>query len=258
MTIDYRNRGIRLAGTILMADIDGSDLPVDGSFLEWGNSETFNISPQSDEVTIISNLKDTFGQALETMRDPKPTQFSFDINTFNPETFAEVNLGTVTERSTAGSTVTAEGHVAHLGKWIMADFAESMTAMVVTDTATGLTEYILGTDYEFNNDVGIRPLSSGSISEDEELDLDYTYETETGYKIAGATDQELTKYIFIDGFERIEGKDCKVKCYKAKFSPTTDIPLLNPGEPAKVSFSGTLVTPVGLTSPYDIIYRQTA
>lgn len=255
--LGLNNRGLRLAGSIYVADLL-NDVIVDGSFVRWGNCDAFNASPQGDAVDIISNEKETYGQALETTIDPKPTQFSFDINTHNAQEFAEANLGSYVARAGAGGSASAEGHIAHLEKWILADNPENMTSMVVTDTTTGLITYVEGTDYIFKSDLGIKPIDGGAITEALGVDLDYTHAAETGYLITAGTNQELEKFILIDGIDRFTNTECRVNILKAKFRPTSDIALLNATEPIKISFGGTLVTPTGAVSPYNMVYRKTA
>lgn len=167
------------------------------------NPVKLNITtPEANKVQRISRLRDSYGQALEELVTPKPTEIELSTDDLgDANTLAWALNGEAVGFAQSSATVTAEVHTANLGTWLrLANRAVS--AVVVKDAATGLVTYVLNTDYLLDPVSGqVKPLVGGSIVDAAGLTFAYTAAVLAGKLVKVGTRPNI--YVRIDG----EGKN---------------------------------------------------
>ncbi|MGH7461961.1 MAG: hypothetical protein ACREMA_13180, partial [Longimicrobiales bacterium] len=133
-----------------------------------------------------SRGRNTYGQILETVALPKPTEFTLELSEVNRESLSTALLGTDEDVNRAGGTITDEAITAKLGGWVELSKSNFASAgFSVTNTA-GTTTYVLDTDYEVNWRLGwIRAKQGGAITDNLALKVTGTYNAVTGTLIRG-------------------------------------------------------------------------
>jgi len=131
---------------------------------------------------------------------------------------------------------------------------------VVDGTVTwqdmGLIIAVLDTDYQLQDRLGmIKSLSTGSIEDGEQLNIDYTWAAQDGYDISVASTPLVKCRFMLDGKNDVNGKKCIVNVREANVKPSGPIDFL--GEDyAELTLEGTMITPSGQTSPATIDYHE--
>ena len=121
------------------------------------------------------------------------------------------------------------------------------------DTVTITKIYVEDTDYEINERLGmIKALSTGDIADDSTLNLTGTIDAKTGSKITGSDQSVINVKLKLDGKDNVSGDDVQVTVYQAQLSSDTDFDLMAEDFP-ELTFTGTMVTPNGYTTPFEMI-----
>jgi hypothetical protein len=225
-------------------------------FVDVGNATKFAIAEDAEIKERESRMKDTYGQVLDSVPIKKPASVSITLNDLKVENLAMVLFGNITDINVTGAAVTDEALTARLDKWAELDYRSVTAATVVVTDSTGVTTYVEDTDYEVDYSLGmIKALSSGAITEAEALLVDYTYGNLTGKKIAGSAKPIIKCSLKLDGENQVNQKDCLVNVFEAVLKPAGEIDFLA-DDFNEVTFEGTLNTPSGKTSPYEVEYMD--
>ena len=206
------------------------------------------IKPNVEQKELVSKGRDTYGQVLASVSIPKPADFAIEFLEADRQVLAMALMGQDADISVAAGTVTDESVTAHLGRWSFLDHA-NVSSVVVTDS-TGATTYVEGTDYEVDErQGGIRPLPGGSISDGDELLVDYAYGAESGYRIAGMRESIIKMAIRMDGKNLVDGRDCRVVIYEAQVAADEAVDFLS-GDFLTTALKGRMITPAGMGEPF--------
>lgn len=83
-----------------------------GAWLGWtkvGNAEMFELNSAADKIERISYQEDTYGQALDTVYVPKPTEIKYKFDTLSSANMAlALSAALSADANVTGGTVTAE------------------------------------------------------------------------------------------------------------------------------------------------------
>jgi hypothetical protein len=219
-----------------------------------GNCTKFEILPAAETKDLVSRKRDTAGQTLASVTKAQPTTISLTLNEYDKDIMAVAFLGTVATQTGAGASVTDEVLVAIHDKYAYLDH-RAVSSVVVTNTGGGTT-YTVDVDYVVNARLGwIKVLSTGSIGDGDSLKVDYTWAAEDGYTVSGATEPIVKCRFLLDGKNDVNGKKCIVDVYEANVKPSSPIDFLK-DDYAELELEGTLVTPTGLSLPFDIDYHE--
>jgi hypothetical protein len=225
-------------------------------FYDVGNATKFAIAEDAEIKERESRMKDTYGQVLDSVPIKKPASISITLNDLKVENLAMVLFGDITDINITGAAVTDEALTARLDKWVELDFRNVTAATVVVTDSAGVTTYVEDTDYEVNYSLGmIKALSTGAITDEEALLVDYTYGNLTGKKISGSARPIIKCSLKLDGENQVTQKDCLVNVLEAMLKPSGEIDFLA-DDFNEVTFEGTLNTPSGKTSPYEVEYMD--
>ena len=226
----------------------------DGSFgplHSAGNVTNFDITPDSEILEVISTGNADYGQAADSMVDAKPTKFSFSVNRFNIDNWAMAFMGDYAARSAASAPVVDEAHTVSMGDMIKLAGLD-VSAVVVKDE-TGVTTYVLNTDYQIvDAALGIiKPIGS-TIETGDVLHISYTKGAETGFLLSGGTKSSYFLKLVGRGVNRFNNKRSIVTIPRGSVKPGGNFSMVST-EAGSIQFDGTINVPTDGSAPFTIV-----
>lgn len=208
----------------------------------------FEIKSDADIKEQVSRGKNTYGQVMATVAINKPATVTIQLTQVDRSALAIAFLGTDVTYNTTSGTVTDEVITALTDKYVRLAHRNVSDVVVTNNTAT--ITYVNGVDYELVKRIGmIKALSTGAITNLQELKVDYSYNAEQGYKIQGATQPLVRMSVFFDGRNLVDGSNCFVTVYEAQVAPDSGIDFLQ-NDFADITLKGKMVTPAGKAEPF--------
>jgi len=208
------------------------------------------IKPNSEIKEQISKGRDTYGQVIASVAINKPAEISVVLTQVDRKALAIAFLGEDTAHGVTASSAVDEAITARHGKGVFLA-KRNVSSVVVTD-ATGVTTYVLNTDYTLDTRLGmITALSTGAITDGQSLLVDYSYAAESGYKIQGATKPLVKMGLFLDGKNMVDGASCYVSIWETQVAPESAVDFLA-DDWAEITLKGTMVTPTGKSEPFTV------
>jgi hypothetical protein len=204
--------------------------------------------PDPDTKTRVSNMKDTLGQALDSINFPKPAELSIAIDDQPTDILAMALLGSVEVYSQGSGTVVDEAVTLVHGKWVpLANRNINSAGFSLATAAVPGTPKVEGTDYQVNRAAGlIKALNAGTGVA---CLVDYGHAAVEGSRVTGGTRPVCKCKILVDGKNLASGKLCTLEIDEATLSPTGEVDLLN-GEFVTTELQGVMKTLPGKTNPY--------
>jgi len=248
--------GLILAGNVYINRL--TDAGASTGFLDPVNTTKLAISnPDPDKKERISRMRDTLGQALDSVNFPKPAEISIAIDDQPRQIMAMALLGEDVHYSQGAGTVTDEAVVLIPGRWVpLARRNVNQTGFVLTTAAAPSTPLVEGTDYAVNRVAGlVKALPGGAIATATNCLVDYGHAAVNGHRILGAAKPTIRCRILVDGVNRATGAQCRLEVYDATLSPAGEIDFMS-GEFITTELKGTLRTPEGMGQPY--VYEEYA
>ncbi|MCW8918968.1 MAG: hypothetical protein OQL08_09165 [Gammaproteobacteria bacterium] len=188
-----------------------------GKKRDVGNCSALKIGFSEDKKT-LPNYRTGGGGVANSQSIVSAMTCSMTLSDFDEENLALATFGA--SSAVAAGSVTDESHTAYVGGLVRFDNLPDTSTIVVTD-ATGVTTYVLDTDYSVNA-AGIVPISGGAISDAATILVDYT-------KVAGNVVQALTQSsqewsLTLVGLNDAQsGKSVVVDLHRVKFSPAGEL-----------------------------------
>lgn len=220
------------------------------------NATKFSVTPgKADSLDRISYMRDTFGQALDSVIFPGVSSLSIETDDAAAEILQYALLGTLSDVNAASGSVTSgspETITAHLGKWTK--LAHRNVGSVVVKDADDTPTYANGTDYTVDATAGmIKFLATGAVTDGQSVHVSYTYGALSSRQIIAATSTEVRALIRLDGTNLANQKKVEIICHEAVLVPSGELDMMGK---KFISFglSGTLITPTGQTGPF--IYHE--
>lgn len=227
--------------------------PAIGAFEDFtGPLETtkFEITPKVELKEMVSKGRSSYGQVIESVTIPQPFEFTVDFAEVSGDTLVAALLGTKTEINIGSGTMTDLPVVIKKNAWVDIGHMNIATVGLAVKDVTGVTTYVLGTDYEINYRLGMLKVLTGSaIADAATLEITGTYGAVTGSQIAGGTQAQIRAKFRFDGKNFADGLPCIVEVYEAVIAASSAFDFLA-GDFASVSLPGRLKTPVGKTEPF--------
>ena len=230
-------------------EIDG----VSQGWAEAGNAPTFLIKENSEKIDRKSTCDDNFGAALDTLVTHLPADVEISLDGINSDNLAKIFMATLSGIDVTAGTVTDEVVLAPVKLDSSLQVASgNISALVLTDS-TGVTTYVLNTDYTIESvRLGlVNILSTGSITASQSLLVDYAFAGVTGKKLSGGLKSNVTLAILFDGVNRVTGKRVMVLVKKAVLTAAEGLDFYDPNF-AVLKLSGTANVPAGETVPYEV------
>lgn len=216
------------------------------------NATKFELKVESETKEAKARGRDNDGQTLASAVRITGSKISLVFNGSTPSLFAAIFLGDAVKLTGVGGTGTAEVVTALEDKWTPVTNIGSGISDVVVKDATDTTTYVEGTDYTVDLVTGmIKALSTGSISDQDVLHVDYSYAAESGYKITGATRPLVKVMIKFSGKNVYDGEPASVDVYQANLRPSSPVDFLSE-ETQELQFEGDMITPTGKSWPFEV------
>lgn len=200
-----------------------------------GNVSELMLNPQTEKIehTESQTGNNSVDKVIE--RGLK-VEMSMTIDSSASDNLARMVFGTVT--IDAAATITSEAHKAYLGKMLILNNINVQTFTSLTDAGGGTT-YVAGTDYEVIDLAAgmIKILNGGAITEGQDVEANY----ETGEsEVVSAFSQPNTEYwLRFNGLNTAENNNpVVIDCFKVRFAPSDDIPMINDEDFAEYKQSG--------------------
>ena len=214
------------------------------------------IQPQVDTKQSTSKGRNDYGQVLESVNLAQPTEFSMELKEVTGDILVMAFLGTSAAMTqTSGSLADFDVTVTRKGSWLPLG-KKNMEALVSVENAGGTVTYVEGVDYELNRPLGwIRILPESAIVAGAHVLVTGGYDASTGTLISGSTRTEVRAEIVFDGINQADGSQCTVEIFEAVLSADSAFDFLA-DDFSNVSLTGNLKTPVGKTSPYEVLVQN--
>jgi hypothetical protein len=251
--MSYKDTGLIFAGNIYMATIvDG--VPTD--FAGPINVTQLELTPPSPEtIDRTSYQRDTYGQVLDSVNLPgEAPRMVMAFDSLPASLLADALAGTTEDYTTSVQTVTAEAMTLKEGVWQKLPYPNvDVASLAVTLESDGTTELVRGTDYDVEAVSGlVRALNSNGAAA---VTIDFDTEASTGQRILGATEITKKRQIIMDGKNLVTGKAASVTIFSASFSASQAVDLMA-REFITGTLEGTMTTPEGKNSPYEIVMKD--
>jgi len=231
------------------------DRDLQGGFIYVGNATQFAVNETDADVKErISKMRETYGQALDTVTLPKPPKIAITIDEFNVDNLAIALRGLIEVIEVAAGSVSDVSYTARKGKWIPLEHRNIQESGFTVTNEDGSTTYTLGTDYQVNYRLGMLFITEeGAITDGQTIKVAYNYGETAGKRIKASRNSEIEAALILDGLNKVNGKDCTVRVFKAKLRPASEVDFLA-DDFQSLALEGTLVTPEGYTEPYVVEY----
>lgn len=219
------------------------------------NATKFSLSTgKAESLDRISYMRDTFGQALDSVVFPGVASLSIDTDDAAAEILQYALLGTLTDVSDVQGTVSNEDATAVLGRWIKLA-KRNVASVVVKDDATPTPEtFDLTSDYLLDATAGmIYCVAGGDMVDGEGLKITYNYGARSGKQIIAATKTEVRAYVRLDGKNLANQKKVEILIPEAVLVPSGELDVAGK-KFVSFSLSGSLVTRSGESGPFT--YRE--
>ena len=251
--MDYKDTGLIFAGNIYMAPI------VDGLATDFAGpinvSRLERTPPQPESVERTSFQRDTYGQVLDSVNLPgEAPRMAMDFDSLPSGLLADALAGTSEAYTSSVQSVTGEAVTLAEGVWQKLPYPNvHVSNITVTLESDGTTVLTRGTDYEVESASGrIRALSANGAAA---VTIDFDTVETSGQKIRGATEISKKRQIIMDGKNLVTGKNATVTIFSASFSATQALDLMA-REFITGTLEGTMTTPEGKGSPYEILMQE--
>lgn len=229
-------------GSLYVAKRDVNGKPL--GFMPIGNVPELTIDI---EISKFEHKESESGSRLLDLSivKEKKGKFKMKVENLSLENLA---LGLYGENAAVvGGTVVDEPVKFYKGKRM--PLAHPDVSAVVVKDVTGVTTYVLNTDYTVDaaNGVLIFPASGSTITTDgTDLEVSYTYGAYS--KLEAFTSAESPeRWLRFEGLNTVDGSNVIIDCYRAQFDPLTGYALINE-EIASLDMNGSLLADTNITS----------
>jgi hypothetical protein len=219
--------------------------------------ERFEIKANSELRERVSKSRNGYGQVVASAAISQPFDLNITMGEADKTGLAIALLGTAAAITQTSGTLTAVSVVASLDKWVALTKARlTGTATVTTDPAG--TTYVEGTDYLINRELGwIKALSTGAITDAEDLLLTSAYGAIAATEILGATSAAIRAEFTLDGKNLADDTPAVVTVFEGVVASDAAVDFLS-DQFLTIPLPGRLVTPTGQTAPFKIELRDAA
>lgn len=246
--------GLICAGNVYL------DLYVDGSltgFVGPINCTKFSLSPgKADSLDRISYMRDSFGQALDSVVFPGVSSLAIETDDAAAEILQYALLGDLSTISDSQGTIAGgdpDTVYAKMGKWVkLAN--RNVASVVVKSVETTPQTFSATTDYTLDAIAGMIFIkTTGQITDGEDLDVTYNYGARSGKQIIAAMQTEVRAFVRMDGKNLANQQKVEIIVPEAVLTPSGELDIAGK-KFVSFSLSGSLVTPEGYTGPFT--YRE--
>ena len=222
-----------------------------GNFVNIGAVGKFELKSDAEKKDFITYEWGKAGQVKNSAVTGKPPSISLEIGEFSKEMMSALMLGTITEIDVEGSSGSFTYGGVLAGDVIPFGYHNDITNISVTGGTVG--EMTAGTNYVEKADAGYITMLTDDTSG---LTVGYTFPDYTAYEISAMTTTRFIMNFVIKGFNQGQsGRRFVAEAYEAVMMPKSAIDFMGK-DYAKLQLEGTLVTPIGKTTPYVVQYKD--
>lgn len=210
-----------LHGKKYSGDLYGRKYGSNEPLQKLGNVTELKTSSKVKTDTLTSTGKHDYGQAIETENTPEPTELSLKFNTFDKNGLARALMGEAFDISTSAVTFTDEPITVGLG-WVKLKNKDiDTTSIAITDSKS---QPVDPTHYDVNASLGMirfnekSTLIAGSLAT-----VSGKTKGSAGFQIHANTLQSLPLELYLDGKDRITGKNGTLEMPHAVLSSDGDM-----------------------------------
>lgn len=206
-------------GKIFSGDIYVRKFGTTDGFELLGNVVELTTKSEVDKKELTGTGRDNYGQAIDSLVTPKPTELEIKFNSFDKNALARTLMGVAVDKTGQVEIITETAVKVSTG-WISLNHQDIDPANFTLKTKTK-TE-IEKSKYELNPRLGMVRLLDSSVESDT---LYYTGKTlgRASFSIDAGTLHNLDLEIRLDGRDRITGKDGVLTIPHAVLSANGDI-----------------------------------
>lgn len=246
-----QDHGFKFAGNVQVRNRRESG----SGFYDIGNTTALKTNQSSETKERVSRRKETYGQALDTLKTPKPVEISLELDTFDKDNLAAAMMGA---SAVIPAAVTVTDEIVVIGKrgqgYKLAN-GNIDPATVTVKKADGDSN-VDAAQYSVTDAPGLIALAADSTLPDgTQLKVSYKTRASGGYKIDAAKVSELEWEIIVDGLNTVTGEKGILRIPCAKLATDGDFDWFKE-DFNTASFKGTAVLADGHTAPYSFeVYK---
>jgi hypothetical protein len=216
----------------------------------------FEIKPNVELKEQVSKGRTTYGQVIETVAIPQPSDLSVDLAEVNKDSLALALLGTTSALAQTAGSITAETVIAKSDAWVPLTKMALTGAMTLTNSGATIT-YVEGVDYLVNRQLGwVKALPTpGAIVDAQSLRATSTYAAISGTEIRGSTQAQVRAKFKFDGKNFADDLPCIVTVHEAVIAADAAFDFLA-DDFNTVSLPGRMKTPTGFLEPFTVHLRN--
>ena len=238
------------AGDILVDVL--SDTGIETGLQLKGDCPEVTIQTAGETEENLGSGRENTGQVIGSVSIPKPGKSSFTLAQADPEMFAMGFYGTaaaMSQSSGSGTTVTLD---VIPGRWVK--MGKYRTSNEVVKDITDTTTFVLGTDYEVNQRLGmIKVIAGSSLAAESQMHATFDHAAVTGATIKGMTKTNIRVRLEIDGKDLDSGRDFHLIIYQLRLAPTGDVTIKGK-KFLTAKFNGVMETPAGESEPFKLVF----
>ena len=217
-----------------------------------GDCPSMSIKTDAEIKELLGHGRTNDGQVLASVVRAKPATMSFTLGQVDQDAFAMAFFGTNAAFTQAATPLVDSPVTTIEDRWV--EIGKMRLSSVVVENTGGTVIYVLGTDYELNERLGmIMALSTGAITAGQVVNVSATVAAISGSKITGMTKSNIRARIVMDGNDLASGRDYKLVIHRARLASTGDMTIQGENF-LEVKFDGTMETPTGQDGPFELTF----
>ncbi|MDO4897057.1 MAG: hypothetical protein Q3971_06815 [Moraxella sp.] len=210
-------RGRKYSGDLYARKYGSTD-----AFEKMGNLTELTTKSETEKEELKSTGRDDYGQAIEVETVPQPIELSLKFNTFDKRALARMLMGEAVDIGGAPQTIDETAVKASKTGWIKLAHSDIDPDNFTLKNKSKQT--IEKTKYELNPRLGmVRLLDATGINDGDNLHYEGKTKGRAGFAIDANTLQNIVLELYLDGKDRISGKDGILEVAHAVLSSDGDI-----------------------------------
>lgn len=200
-----------------------------------GNVSELMLNPQTEKIE-HSESQTGYNSVDKVLERALKVEMSMTTDSMTSDNLARLVFGKITKDAIA--TITNESQTAYIGKYLILNNV-NLTAFTSLTNAAASTTYALGTAYEVVDlAAGMIKIIGGSITNGQEVRANYAIGASETVAAFGTPNTEY--YLRFNGLNSAENDNpVIIDCFKVRFAPASDMPMINNDGFAEYKQSGT-------------------
>lgn len=211
--------GLLCKGNVRLAYVDSDGVPT-GQYIGILNAVKLALNkPAPDLKQRVSKQNDSYGEALDQVESPKPTECSLSVDDAGDAEVLAWALGGTKAGFTQAAETSKAVTLTAVAKDQWSDLGYRKVSNVVVKDSTDVTTYVAGTDYLLDAAAGfVKVTKGGGIADAAEIHVTLDAAALTGEAVSVGTRQSIS--VRVDGDMRniATGEQIRILIPRAKLS----------------------------------------